>query len=332
MRRAIAASGFAALIAMIGSAGSVSANSTRVDAKNYQHIFVIMMENTGFDSLIGNPNAPFINSAAATFGLATNYFGTTHPSQPNYVAATAGITGPNSDNDETLNAPNLVDQIESSGRTWKSYSQSFSLCNGNALAHACGNQLYERKHNPFVSFADVQASPARLGNIVDLSQLDADLASGKVPSYSFVAPDQCHDMHGRGAPSTDPCNFGNVQGLIATGDAFLSTLVGKIMASSAWGGNSVIFVQWDEADFTGSGFNGFGDDTGCCDSVAGQGGGHVVSLVISHSNHSPVTSAVAYNHYSLLRTIEAGWQLGCLGFACDSASVPSMAVLTGPKG
>jgi len=28
--------------------------------KNFQHVFIIMMENTGFDSLIGNPNAPFI--------------------------------------------------------------------------------------------------------------------------------------------------------------------------------------------------------------------------------------------------------------------------------
>lgn len=332
MRRAIAASGFAALIAMVCGSAPVSADSTRPDLKNFQHVFVIMMENTGYNALIGNPNAPWTNSAASTYGLATNYFGTTHPSQPNYLAATAGLTGPNSDNDITLNVPNIADQIEASGRTWKSYQQSFSLCNGNALAHSCGNQLYERKHNPFVSFADVQSSPARLANIVDLSQLDADLTSGNVPSYSFIAPDQCHDMHGRAAPSTDPCNFGDVQGLIATGDSFLSTWVGKIMASPAWNGNSVIFIQWDEADFTGSGFIGFGDDSGCCDSVAGQGGGHVVSLVISHSNHSAVTSNVAYNHYSLLRTVEEGWQLGCLGFACDTANVPSMAALTGPQG
>ena len=330
MRRVIAGIGFATLSAMVLGSASASADSSRTDLKNFQHVFVIMMENTGFDSLIGNKNAPFTNSAAATFGLASNYFGTTHPSQPNYVAMTAGLTGPNSDSDETLNVPNLVDQIEGSGRTWKSYSQSFSLCNGNALAHACGVQLYERKHNPFVSFADVQSSPARLANIVDLSQLDADLASGNVPSYSFIAPDQCHDMHGRS--TAGDCNFSNVQGLIATGDAFLSTWVGKIMSSSAWDGNSVIFIQWDEADFTGSGFNGFGDDSGCCDSVAGQGGGHVVSLVISHSNHAAVTSGIAYNHYSVLRTIEDGWQLGCLGFACDTANVPAMGALTGPKG
>jgi phospholipase C len=331
MRRAIAVSGFATLLAMIVGAGSVSAESTRPDLKNWQHVFVIMMENTGYDTLVGNPNAPWINSALATYGSATSYFGTTHPSQPNYVAITAGITGANSDNDETLPVSNIADQIEASGRTWKSYNQSFSLCNGNVLAHACGNQLYERKHNPFVTFADIQSNPARLANIVDLTQLDADLASGNVPSYSFIDPDQCHDMHGRAAAG-DPCDFSQVPNLIRTGDQFLNDTVTKIMSSSAWNGNSVIFIQWDEADFTGSGFNGFGDDSGCCDSVAGQGGGHVVSIVISHSNHAPTTSDTAYNHYSVLRTIQDGWQLGCLGATCDTANVPSMAALTGPRG
>jgi len=333
MRRTTAIAAFATLVGMVFGSGSVSADSTRPTLKNYQHVFVIMMENTGYDALIGNPNAPWINDAAGRYGLATNYTGVIHPSQPNYIASTAGITGADTDNDETLDVPNLVDQLESHSKTWKSYSQSFSLCNGNVLAHSCGNQLYERKHNPFVSFTDVQSSPARLANIVDLSQLEADLNSSNVPAYSFIAPDQCNDMHGRAATPADPCDFSQVQSLISTGDSFLSTWVGKIMKSSAWNGNSVIFIQWDESDFTGSPTDfGFGDTSGCCDAVPGHGGGHVVSLVISHSDHTARTSAVAYNHYSLLRTIQDGWQLGCLGFTCDTASVPAMSDLTGPRG
>src|SRR2546428_565881 len=232
MRRTTAIAVFATLVGMVFGLGSVSADSTRPTLKNYQHVFVIMMENTGYDALIGNPNAPWINDAAGRYGLATNYTGVIHPSQPNYIASTAGITGADTDNDETLDVPNLVDQLESHSKTWKSYSQSFSLCNGNVLAHSCGNQLSERKHNPFVSFTDVR----------------------------------------------------------------------------------------------------FGDTSGCCDAVPGHGGGRVVSLVISHSDHTARTSALAYNHYSLLRTIQDGWQLGCLGFACDTASVPAMSDLTGPRG
>ncbi|HEX9098303.1 MAG TPA: alkaline phosphatase family protein [Candidatus Dormibacteraeota bacterium] len=319
----------AALLALVGSPVSASDSGNRSDLKNFQHVFVIMMENTGYDSLIGNPNAPWINAAANTYGLATSYFGVTHPSQPNYIAATAGIQGAPDDNDITLHVPNIVDQLESKGKTWKAYMQSLSLCT-TKLAHACGDQLYERKHDSFVSFADVQSSPARMANIVDLSQLDADLAAGTVPDYVWISPDQCNDMHGRSTAGA--CNFGNVQGLIRTGDTFLSNTVGAIMSSSAWTGNSAIFIAWDESDFTGTGNFGFGDDTGCCDSVAGHGGGHVVTLVISHSDHAVRTSSVSYNHYSVLRTIQDGWHLGCLGFTCDTANVPAMSDLVGPKG
>src|SRR5260221_4918429 len=313
------------------SAQAGSGDGNRSDLKNFQHVFIIMMENTGYKSLIGNPNAPWINSAAATYGLATNYFGVSHPSQPNYIAATSGSTnGVTSDSNVTLNVTNIVDQLEANGKTWKAYMQSLSLCNGNLLASACGNQLYERKHDPFVSYADVQSNPARLANIVDLSQFSANLANNTVPAYSWISPDQCHDMHGRGAPASDPCSFSNEQQLIATGDAFLSSTVGQIMNSSAWNGNSVIFITWDESDFTGTGPSGFGDTSGCCD--ANPGGGHVVTLTISHSDHSARTSSVAYNHYSMLATIEGGWKLGCLGFTCDTANVTPMSDLVGPQG
>ena len=311
-------------IALSGIVGSATATDNRSDLKNFQHVFVIMMENTGYSNLIGNSNAPWINSAAAEFGLATNYTGVSHPSQPNYVAATSGaLNGVFNDNDITIDVPNIVDQVEASGRTWKAYMQSMSLC-ATKLDHACGNQLYERKHNPFVSYLDVQSSTSRMANIVDFGQLDSDLASGDVANYVWISPDQCNDMHGRAAPATDPCNFGDISGLIATGDAFLFSTVSKIMASPAWNGNSVIFVTWDESDFP------FADVSGCCDAV--PGGGHVVTLVISHSDHAARTSSIAYNHYSMLATIEQGWHIGCLAFTCDSANVTPMSDLVGPRG
>src|SRR5256884_2136443 len=146
-----------ALVAPTISAHTDNANRSRSSLKNYQHVFIIMMENTGYTSLIGNPNAPWINSAAATYGLATNYTGVSHPSQPNYIAATSGaLNGVTNDNDITIDVPNIVDQIEGSGRTWKAYMQSiFAGGNTDKLAHSAGNQLYERKHNPFVSYLDV---------------------------------------------------------------------------------------------------------------------------------------------------------------------------------
>jgi hypothetical protein len=72
--------------------------------------------------------------------------------------------------------------------------------------------LYAVKHNPFAYFRDVQtASDPRLSlkRVVDFDGargLFADLASGDLPTYSFVAPSQCNDQHGRGNAGAF-CNF-----------------------------------------------------------------------------------------------------------------------------
>jgi phosphatidylinositol-3-phosphatase len=311
------------LILALLTPSRLGAQNSRSSIKNFQHVFIIMMENTSYTSLIGNPNAPFINAAAAKYGLATNYFGVTHPSQPNYIAATSGSTnGVINDNDVTINVANIVDQLEANGKSWKAYMQSYSLCT-TPLDHACGNQLYERKHNPFISYQDVQSNPTRVANIVDFSKFATDLASDNVGDYTWISPDQCNDMHGRAATANDPCDFSQVQSLIATGDTFLLNTVNAIMNSRAWTGNSVIFIAWDESDFP------FSDTSGCCD--ANPGGGHVVMITISHSDHAPRTSNVAYNHSSMLATIEDGWKLGCLAFTCDTANVQPMSDLVGPK-
>src|SRR5438105_8687866 len=238
-----------AVVTIAVAGASSSAGAAKGHVQNFKHVFIIMMENTGFDTLLGNPNAPWINQAMQTYGVAGNYYGVTHPSQPNYVAATAGTTaGVPNDNDVTVDEPNIVDQLESHGKTWKAYMQSYSLCSS-PTAHACGNQLYERKHNPFISFQDVQSNPARVAKIVDLSQLDADLGGNaqNVPDYAWISPDQCNDMHGRGGGgSTEPGHFSNEPLLIKAGDTFLSTWVGKITSSKAWSGDSAIFITWDE--------------------------------------------------------------------------------------
>ena len=282
-----------------------------------------MMENHGYDDLIGNPSAPWIEHVAATYGLATQSFGVAHPSQPNYIAATSGATqGVTDDSDVTLDVPNIVDQVEASGRTWTAYMQTLAACNGQVLRSFCGGQRYARKHDPFVSYQDVASDPARLARVVDLTQLDTDLASGTVSDLIWISPDQCHDMHGLVGFGTDACALRNDQQRIATGDAFLAQTVGAITASPAWTSGSVIFVTWDES--------GSKDTSGCCG--AEPGGGHIVTLVISHDDPGPRTSDVAYDHYSLLASIESVLHLGCLGYTCDTSLVSPMTDLMGTPG
>jgi phospholipase C len=309
--------------------GASSLNGVRKPVPNgvlphFTHVFVIMLENRGYAQIIGNPHAPYLNHLATTAGLATKYTGVAHPSQPNYLAAISGSTfGVHDDNDVTLRKPNLVDQLEQHGMTWKAYMQSISQC-ASPLDSFCGNGRYVRKHNPFVSFADIQSNPNRMGQIVDTSAFATDLASGQVASFVWISPDQCHDMHGLALPSNDPCSGLNPDTLTAQGDAFAQTTVEEIMRSSAWSnaaGPSVIFITWDESEGTSE------DNAGCC-GVA-SGGGHVVMIAISQASLGAHTTTVAYNHYSLLATIQQSWSLGCLEATCDTTQVHPLTELVG---
>ena len=54
------------------------------------HIFVIMEENNPIGNILSNSAAPYLNSLINKYALATNYWGVTHPSLPNYLALTSG--------------------------------------------------------------------------------------------------------------------------------------------------------------------------------------------------------------------------------------------------
>ncbi|HZM56133.1 MAG TPA: alkaline phosphatase family protein [Acidimicrobiales bacterium] len=335
---------------------------------HYQHIVEIMMENTSYGTIIGNSNAPQINALANKYGLATNYFGVTHPSEPNYMANIAGdyfgvqddnqfyctpalaTTDPNCSGttvNHTVNAPTLADQLTAAGLTWKGYFQSLPPtpapgtlvttgpnANGPYTFKYPSNSvaLYASKHNPFVNFTGTQGA---LANMVPDTQLTTDLASkhGKgLPNFSLVVPDQCHDMHG-----TSTCSDTN--GLISAGDTYVGNTVAAIQASKVWEqGRNAIVITWDEDDYSDQGLAG----TGCCGSNVG--GGHVVTIVITNrGNHwitedqdhgstdvdHGITDGTAYNHYSLLRTMEDAFGLGYIGHSGDSA-VPPMSPLFRP--
>lgn len=254
------------------------------DDAQLKHIFVIMLENHSQDSVIDDPNAPFITSLAHTYGMAANYFGVTHPSEPNYVASISGSNwfvnddNPNNRFDHT----NLVDQLEASHHSWGAYMDSMPSVGylGDNAPTSPNVQLYVSKHNPFVLFNDIRNNPARLSHVKPYSQFSADLAANRVPDFVWITPNQCHDMHGGvnvqiasdGSDGT-PCPFGsanndpNDASLKQKADAFVHDAVTAIMASKAWSGNSAIFVVDDENDFTGNpATDGWESAAGCCDS------------------------------------------------------------------
>ena len=64
---------------------------TKAKPGSYKHIIWIFMENHSYPNIIGSSQAAYINTVAKECGLATNYHNITHPSLPNYIAATSGL-------------------------------------------------------------------------------------------------------------------------------------------------------------------------------------------------------------------------------------------------
>jgi phospholipase C len=341
---------------MAVSAGPVSSTShsgPSLGVAPLKHVFVIMMENTSYDDLLSssNTNTTFIQQLAASKGLATNYFGVTHVSLPNYIAATSGSNWGSNSDDVVGQAPlfdhrNLVDQLEGAGVSWKAYMEDLPFPGDTVTQTSDG--LYVRKHDPFLMYPDVYNNPSRADNVVPLTQLSTDLSTGNVPQFVWISPNICNDMHGGPTacpfPSspTDP----NQAKLYQDGDNFLRTWVTAITHSKAWTGHSAIFITWDEGGFedqppfgptdirpgpdspnlpatpvdptTGDGGDLFGGTV--------YGGGHVPMIVVARGVGHRLDATFA-DHYSLLQTIEQNFGLPLLENAGDTVQVGNLSSL-----
>lgn len=229
----------------------------------------IFFENHSFDEIVGSGDAPVINrELIPRCGLATNYHDLTHPSVPNYIAATSGLAldalGPLSDDCNATgpchtNAMSIFAQAPS----WGAYEES--------MRRPCTHWftgLYAASHNPAVYYTNLTDCRARDVNIRALRPaLDGDT----LPAFVFITPNMCNSMHN--------CSVG-------TGDGWLHHVIRRLAASPAYArGSMAVFVTFDESDPDAS------DD-------------RIPTIVISPSTPPHTRSGQPFNHYSLLRTTE----------------------------
>jgi len=255
----------------------------------------------------------------------------TDPCPPGLVSIKGNLSIPAAGN--TV-GKTIADQLAEHGKSWKSYQESLPPIGADQVTYSDGFftdtsdipsaipgetqslvKLYAAKHNPFVYFRSVQEGANRLATLSNVvgfqgkGGLFEDLSSGRVPSFSFIVPNQCNDQHGRGNAGPqcdfDPVTNGTQQGLnpalIYIGDLTLRNLVHAIHSSSAWkNGRNAIVVVWDENDYS------FAPNTN-----------QVLAMV--ETNYGPYgrTSNRFYTHFSLLKTLEGTFDLPCLNHACD---------------
>ena len=266
-----------ALLALAAlTAALANPQAAHAGTPGFDHVFVIVMENKGYSEIMGSSQAPYINSLASRYGLATNFHAVTHPSLPNYLSLTGGDTfGITTDCTSCwVNAANITDRVEAAGRSWKAYEESIP-----GPCFVGDSYPYAQKHDPFIYFNDIRTNSARCNRVVPYTQLAADLGSvASTPSYGFITPNMCDDTH--------DCS-------IVTGDQWLSTNVPSILNSPAFTTqNSALFITWDEDD--------------------SSGGNQVVTVVAGPQVKPGYRSSAPYTHYSLLKTIEDAWALPAL--------------------
>ena len=264
----------AAVLAAIALLGCRAATGAVVPIPDFGHVFVVVFENKESGSVLGSRDAPTFNQYARVYARATQFYGVTHPSLPNYLALVAGSTFGHTTNcaDCPIAARSLADTIDASGRTWKAYAEGLP-----ARGYLGGSSgRYAKKHNPFAYFTPIINSPERRERIVPFGELKKDAAQGQLPDLAFVVPDLCDSMH--------DCS-------VRTGDRWLRRTVGPLLKLP----RTAIFVTFDEG----------------ASNV--RGGGHIPTLVVGTAVRPKSTFRLVANHYGLLRTIEQGWGLPRLG-------------------
>jgi len=255
----------------------------------------IFMENHSYGKIIGSRQAPFINSLASRCGLATNYHNITHPSLPNYIAATSGVGAATLARFVTDCGPagqcvTSSLSIFGQGESWRSYEETMPA---NCAKTNAG--LYAVRHNPAAYYTSLR----HCGRFdVPFTRLAGDLAHNTLPAFAFITPNLVDDMH---------------NGTVPDGDKWLATHVPAILNSRAYGsGSTVLFITWDEGE---------GGSSKQCATNTTDVGCRVATLVISPSTRAGTRSRTLFNHYSLLGTAE---QLLGLHKLNQSSKFPTM--------
>ena len=243
--------------------------------KYFDHVFIIMFENFGIDDTLKHD---YFKALTTNGTLLTQFYAVTHPSQPNYIAQIAGsFFNVRTDYYVTLNQTNLADLMEAKGYTWKSYQEDLPR-EKECFDGVSYNNLYYRKHNPFIMFEQIRSDRKRCANIVHSDQLEIDHQNDELPNLMYYTPNINNDGHDTG---------------LEYADKYLRNFLPHYLNSARFMKRTLVVVTFDEDDYSGD--------------------NRIYTLLTGSMVKGGVTDNTVYNHYSLTRTIEENWGLGNMG-------------------
>lgn len=267
-----------------------------------------------------------------------------------------------------ISGKTIADQLVEAGLTWKSYQENLPLSGADNVDNSNGTSTqaatydpteplsptnlppldansallhaYAVKHDPFAYFRSVQEGSLQGSSLANIRPFDGahglytDLATGHLPSLSYIVPNQCDDQHGQDnadafcqedqgvtvkidgkkyTGNTFGTQPGMNPGLSLQADTTLNRLVSAIHASPAWReGSNAIVIVWDESDYAGVA------------AALPQGTPYPIQLrnrvpltVEPNNRVLGVQSQQFYDSFSLLKSLEGAFGLRCLNHACD---------------
>lgn len=244
-------------------------------------VFLVLMENHDWSTIIGNAFCPYINNTLLPMSSYCNQFYSppgNHPSLPNYLWLVAGTNfGIRNDSPPSVNRQSttntLFHQLDAAGISWKAYQEDV---NGITCPDADAYP-YAVRHNPFVFFDSVRNNLNYCTNHVrPFTELARDLTNNTVPRFVFITPNVTNDMHDTtpGSPSSR-----------LQGDNWLAREMPKILTSQAYSNGGALIITFDEGSSQRDG--PFGT---IVLSARAKGGGY--------------NNSIYYTHSSMLRTLQ----------------------------
>lgn len=275
------------LAALVLSPHAVEAANTPARATpRIGHVFILMLENEGYDITFGADSpATYLNQLRRQGAFVSNYFGTSHFSLGNYIALISGqAPNPATDYDcpqftefvasgtttdgqaigsgcvYPASVPTIANQLEAKGLSWKAYMEDMGN-NPERESAACGHpqigtadntqqaqvgDQYASRHDPFVYFHGIIDTASCAQRVVNLGELTSDLQTIDA-TPNYVFITPNLCNDGHDGGGHSRCVDGAPGGLLSA-DRFLQALVPRIVASPAFRRDGLLIITFDESD------------------------------------------------------------------------------------
>ncbi|HUA91633.1 MAG TPA: alkaline phosphatase family protein [Terracidiphilus sp.] len=299
------------LFACLSIAGLAGAQSI----PRSSHVWIINEENHSYNEVVGNSQMPYYNQLISQYALADQFYSDQHSSLPALMWFVAGApVEPNNDTTSCGHSDdNVVRELLKQGYSWRSYQEDLPYAGFQGLYSP--DYLYYRRHNPLIDFTDVCPGTGQDTNVVPFTQMASDFSQIGTVNFAWITPDVNDDAH---------------NGTLEAADQWLQANVPAILARPEFapGGDGILFIVWDEADF---------DNNSCSAAVDDGCGGRTATLVIGPQVVPGYRSSLTYHNENVLATVCAAMGLStCPGAAQGAAPMadffyPSPAAAASPQ-